>query len=375
MSRLIACVSLALSVAACVGETPEHAGARSPIVDGELTEGLPQVVAITPRRVRCGSQSAVLCSGTLIARDAVLSAAHCFASMRPGLAYEVVIGSAVTPVAARVSVIEVVTHPGFDEVTRANDVAILWLADQVSGISPLPVPEPTSTKPALGERVELAGFGATSAGATPDGAKRVGVGRIASVEAGVVDVEPDPAVSCVGDSGGPLFGADGELVGVASSGDTGCRDNSVYARIAPTVEGFIEPTLAMGPAERPTGDACGIGCGFDQDCPVGFVCVPDLDTDAFVCTLPGEEAGSFGDRCAEDTACAARFCAVAEGSEGCRCYEPCGSSPTGSGGRGCTVSNGAGACSWIWLLALGAWAWFRSRPSAGLFTWSRQTAR
>jgi secreted trypsin-like serine protease len=361
MSRLIACILLALSLAACVGETPGHDGARSPIVDGELTAGLPQVVAITPRRVRCSSDSTVLCSGTLIARDAVLSAAHCFASMRPGLAYEVVIGSAVTPAAARVSVIEVVTHPRFDEVTRANDVAILWLANPVEEISPLSLPEPTSSEPALGERVELAGFGATSAGAVPDGAKRVGVGRVATVEAGVVDVDPDPAVSCVGDSGGPLFGADGELVGVASSGDTGCRDNSVYARVAPTVAGFIEPTLAMGPAERPMGDACGIGCAFDQDCPVGFVCVPDLDADAFVCTLPGEEAGSLGDPCAEDSACAARLCAVAEGSGGCRCYEPCESSSTDSGGRGCTVTNDARGCSWMWLLALGAWARFRSR--------------
>ena len=100
--------------------------------------------------------------------------------------------------------VEVRTHPDFDAETRENDVAILWLARPANGVSPAVLPEADSALPELGDRVTLAGFGATSAGSTPDGLKRMGVGKVAEVRAGVVTVNPDPSVSCVGDSGGPL---------------------------------------------------------------------------------------------------------------------------------------------------------------------------
>ncbi len=345
-------VSLSLCAAACVGVGPAHESERGAIVDGELTESLPQVVAITPRRVQCDDAATVLCSGTLIAPDAVLSAAHCFDSRRPGLAYEVAVGSTLTGAADRVFVLEVVKHPEFDERTRANDVAILWLASPIDGVAPLPLPDPSSMPPPIGARVELAGFGATEPGAPPDGAKRVGVGRVANVDANVIEVEPDPAVSCVGDSGGPLFAGEGELVGIASSGDTGCRELSVYATIAPAVTTFIEPSLAIGPAERPPVEtACTRSCDVDADCPVGFVCVPALDG-RLECTLPGERAGSLADACTEDAGCRDGFCAVSNQPEGCRCYAPCAATEGGAAGGGCAATAARGGSA-IWALLLG----------------------
>ncbi len=333
MSRPIAALALSLALPACLaaplGAEEEYAA----IVDGEATADLDAVVAIMPRRIGCGDEGEVLCSGTLIASNAIasdasdadLSAAHCFDSMRPGLAYEVVLGEAIF------------LFPGI------------------------------GFKSELGASVTLAGFGATSAGSAPDGVKRVGVGELSEARPGVVTVSPTPSVSCVGDSGGPLFTEVGELIGVASSGDTGCSETSVYALISPTIEEFIIPTLQMGPVERPLGgDSCGAPCAMDADCPAGFVCVPGSQNVEFQCALPGQEPGALGEACTEDSSCGAGFCALTGTESACRCYQPCDSEPPSSSSSGCAVRHGDEGMAPIWLLALLLWSGVRPssyRPS------------
>ncbi len=358
MSQLAAAIAAAMIVPACVAaplDEDAHAQ-RLEIVDGELTVELDAVVAIGPRRIRCGDSATVLCSGSLIARDAVLSAAHCFDSMRPGLAYEVFLGDAVGPDAEGISVLEVISHPEFDANTRQNDVAILWLARPAEGVSPEILPESLTTPPGLDDRVTLAGFGATTAGAVPDGLKRKGIGKVAELRAGVVAVSPDPSVSCVGDSGGPLFNEAGSLVGVASSGDTGCSETSVYALIAPTVEGFIDPILEMGPADRPpSSESCGGVCILDSDCPIDLVCVPGPEGPDFRCALPGQEAGVFTQACADDGSCQTGLCARTTKVAGCECYELCASELSSNSNSGCAVqrANEGGASIWLISLLLG----------------------
>ncbi len=251
-ARLILAMSLLVS-SAC-GDDPRAASAReAAIVDGEPTGAFESVVAIALQRSDCDEPPSVLCSGALITARAVLSAAHCFVPARPGLAYEVFVGDSTGLGEDGVAVSSVVTHPGFDETTRQNDLAILWLSRPFDDIAPETLPGDAAL--GLGEAVELVGFGATAPGTVPDGAKRVGTGRVSSTSEGVAVVDPDPSVSCVGDSGGPLFtvGGANELVAVASSGDPGCREESVYALVAPSIDDFIQPTLDEGPPSEVTG--------------------------------------------------------------------------------------------------------------------------
>lgn len=356
MSRIIFAIAVGLLLPAC-GTAPLDGDAdRAAIVDGEVTTDLDALVAIALRRTGCEDSASVLCSGTLIAADAVLSAAHCFDSMRPGLAYEIFVGDSVGPDAQAYSVREVITDPAFDSDTRQHDVAILWLVRPVDGVLPQALPESNSAPPDVGARVALAGFGATRAGSPPDGLKRVGIGQLSERRATVVSVLPDPSVSCVGDSGGPLFTDAGELIGVASSGDAGCSETSVYALVAPTIAGFIEPVLEAGPVERPPSlDACGGGCAMDADCPAGFVCVPGPQSVELQCALPGQEAGRLTEACTNDGSCRAGFCAWSGTDPGCQCYEPCDSEPSSASSKGCAVRHGEPGTALIWLLALTLW--------------------
>ena len=261
MSPRLLLVAWLLGLSACGGEPGAANADRAAIVDGERTSGFESVIAIALQRTRCEDPPSVLCSGTVIAPRAVLAAAHCFLPMRPGLAYEVFSGDDAGLHEVGVPVLSVVTHPGFDEASRERDLAVLWLVRPIEGIAPEPLPRSGARAPEVGEAVELVGFGATSPSVVPDGAKRVGSGRIGVSTEEVVVVDPAPAVSCVGDSGGPLYatGDTSVFVGVASSGDPGCREESVYALVAPSIETFIGPTLEEGPPLGPVDvGVCGL---------------------------------------------------------------------------------------------------------------------
>lgn len=206
------------------------------------------------------------CTGVAVARDLVLTAAHC---VLPGADYKLVeFDTARRPMLRDVKT--VARHPGFALATllahRATaDVALLKLA------APLPtsfVPaalasSPQSVQP--GDALTLAGYGVAvrgdgRSGGTLRSATLVATGRPGNLQIRLVDPQTKgerPGLgACTGDSGAPVFDSARRIVGVVSwstspNNGAGCGGLTGVTPLAPYYSWVLEAARKLA---SPLGD-------------------------------------------------------------------------------------------------------------------------
>src|SRR5664279_3017993 len=164
-----------------------------------------------------------LCTGTVLARDLVLTAAHCVAGK---LDYQV----KTFQTGQTISVRAIVLHPRFDRASYAAsrataDLALLKLSAPLAELV-IPAKLAQPRRVAVGETLTIAGFGVTAAGT----ARGLGVPRMATLtvtgKPGGLQIRLyDLATrnlrsglgACTGDSGAPAFdGQAASVIGVVS---------------------------------------------------------------------------------------------------------------------------------------------------------------
>lgn len=201
------------------------------IVNGTATNDYPSVGKV-------GDTGGYGCSGTLIAPQYVLTAAHCAEGVSDTAGRFFVGGQ-------EYRTTKVYVHPNYNPnrlgQDGANDIAIFKLDRPVTNVTPTPI---NRTAPAVGQLLTLVGFGGGGTGTTGHtgdyGTKRVGTTPIDQVTAQTIFWNFDnnnESNTAPGDSGGPAFvtiGGVRYVAGVTSGGDqanAGIGDRSFDTRV------------------------------------------------------------------------------------------------------------------------------------------------
>ncbi len=230
--KLSLIAALALGSAGCAaiaddepGEEEAEATAAA-IVGGQATTGYAAVGALTQR-------GASFCTGTVVAKRLVVTAAHCLDGVRASN-IRFVLGPNASAPQAQLGVARAIAHPQYDARRITNDIGVLVLSSDAP-VAPIALNDAMSSS-WVGRTLTFVGYGATN-GVTGrgGGVKRavdIAVSQVGSTQFSYADRTKN---TCFGDSGGPAFARDAAgaltLVGVTSYGDQTCSRYGVDTRV------------------------------------------------------------------------------------------------------------------------------------------------
>ncbi len=271
--RIALPVGLLLSVSAC-GFTPESTEqTQEPVLNG-VASGVEDNAVVKVIATQA-DMTMHTCTGTLIAPNLVLTARHCVVNSN-ALAFsctsdgELVKGSPGGKLGAPVPPEDIESHAGPESKTPAaavgakmfstdstttcrNDIAVMLLDREIAEIQPATLRLRTGVQ--RGESLSVVGYGWDEEGNAGVRRRRDGMEVI---EVGASEFNPDPdltpprtfvapgPVLCIGDSGGPAFGDQGEVVGVWSQVVGDCQNpdsRDVFTQVAPFEAAVLAPAF------------------------------------------------------------------------------------------------------------------------------------
>jgi MYXO-CTERM domain-containing protein len=316
-----------------------------PIVNGDTTRDYGAVVTLYAADSRGYGYN--FCSGTLIAPDVVLTAAHCVAAMDenedygyPNLlvlvGYDLNSDTGITDYAEASSWAE---HPSYNDNTLQNDIGIIELSSRITSVDYMPVNKDSISNRDIGDEYRYVGWGVTRDNGS-DSTKK----RYADLPAYDYDsyflYAYDPSDNqnvCSGDSGGAGFELDAsgnvyELAAVnsfvADDDSTPCEGGYTGGTRVDRYISWIEGYTPVYSAEELAGDAdtdtdsdtdtdtdSDTDTDTDSDTDADTDTDTDADTDAD--TTPSTDIGDDPvrpDEVGEDYSSESMFCATASPS-------------------------------------------------------------